>query len=73
MKIAFKNVGRQKRNWEAEINTDRPDEEVAMDIAKEVNKKGGLMSRDIDIDYTENWNGRIYAGFHKVGTFEEAA
>lgn len=72
MKIAFKNVGRQKRNWEAEINTDRPDEEVAMDIAKEVNKKGGLMSRDIDIDYTENWNGRIYAGFHKVGEFQGA-
>ena len=71
MKIQFTDVGRSKASWIAEIDTDQPDEGVLNEIALEVKEHGVLISRHIDITYTENWNGRIYAGFHKVGTFHE--
>lgn len=76
MKIKFTNVGRGKANWLEEIDTSQPEEQVCGEIAKSINKNGGLISNNVEIDYTENWNGRIYAGFHKVGTFgpeQEAA
>ena len=69
MKIQFKNVGRGKANWVAEIDTDRPDSEVADDIATEIMNNGRLMSQDVSGDWDDEFNGSIYAGFHKVGSF----
>ncbi len=74
MKIQFKDVGRHNTNWVAEIDTEQAEEDVCHQIAKSVLDNGRLMSRGIDVDYTESWKGNIYAGFRKVGTFapEEA-
>ena len=69
MKIQFKNVGRGKANWVAEIDTDRPDQEVADDLIYEIMKRGGLLSRNVSADYDFDYKGSIYAGFRKVGSF----
>jgi len=72
MKIAFKDVGRGKNCWAAEIDTSKPDEDVWAQIARQILNHGGLISRGVDFDYDEGYNGSIYAGFHKVGTFAPA-
>lgn len=72
MKIAFKDVGRGKNNWTAEIDTEQSNQGVADDLAHQIGKNGGLISRDVSADYDEEYNGKIYAGFHMVGTFGPA-
>lgn len=71
MNLKFSNVGRSKKTWTAEIDTDQPLPKIEDGILAEIKKHGGLMSRDIGIAYdTGFYCGNIYAGFHKVGTFE---
>ena len=73
MKIAFKDVGRSKVNWTAEIDTDKPLDDLEYELAYEVFKTGGLVSRGISVSINDDFSGDIYAGFHKVGTFSVEA
>ena len=76
MKIQFKNVGRGKSRWTADIDTSGSAEEIWSAIMSEVKAHGQLMSNEIDVSWNTDFTGKIYAGFHKVGEFapaEEAA
>jgi hypothetical protein len=73
MKIAFKDVGRGKANWTAEIDTTKPADDVHLNFLMEVDRNGGLISRGIEVSYDDEFNGKIYAGFHMVGTFAPEA
>lgn len=73
MKIAFKDVGRGKRNWTAEIDTTQDREDVSYDLASEVLKSGALLSRGIEVSLSDDKSeGTVFAGFRPVGTFAPA-
>ena len=57
--VIFKEVGRRNDSWSAQTN------EITYDFMFGQVKKHGVMSSDIDFI-----NGRIYAGFHCIGTYE---
>lgn len=63
--IHFLNVGRNKATWDVQMR------EVSEDaIIKAVRKKGCLMSRDIDVELSDDFSmGNVYAGCRCVGTF----
>jgi len=71
MKIQFTDVGRHKRNWIAEIDISKPDDDVHLNILMEIDRNGGLISRGIDAEYDHDYNGTVFAGFRAVGTFHE--
>lgn len=69
MIIEFRNVGRGKRTWRAEL-PDTPAAYLPSRILREVQKNGGLASRVIDIEHDEHMNGTILVGgFRPVGEF----
>ena len=63
-KVYFKNVGRNNASWCAECD------ELNYDwLCSQV--KPHVMSRDLDFELTDGETvGKIYAGFHNIGTFE---
>ena len=65
MKLRFIDVGRSKKTREADVPLD--------DVTIEIRKKGGLMSREISVDWDpEKREGTIYVGgWRPVGTFKE--
>lgn len=65
--VKFKNVGRNKRFWESQMNALS---ESA--IAREVKKHGQLSSRGIDIDLSDDQKtGTVFVGgFRPVGDIE---
>lgn len=66
MIIHFKNVGRNKRSWDAECK------ELDYDwFYSQVKRNAIVMSTDLDflLNDTET-GGTICAGFHDIGTFE---
>lgn len=68
--IAFKNVGRGKKSWTAEIDTTQHPDVVGHDLYLQVRANGGLASRNVEVIYDEEtFEGSIAAGFHQVGTF----
>ena len=65
-KVQFIKVGRGKRTWTSEMQKVTPNL-----LADEVARSGALMSRDIEVEWDiDTMKGKIYAGFHSVGTFE---
>jgi hypothetical protein len=64
MKILFKNVGRGKFTWEADVKTF-----TESALVRAIKKKKALMSNDIDV--VENPSGGsgiiVVGGFHNVG------
>lgn len=61
-RVKFINVGREKKNWEAECEGDL----TYQWLFGQVKKQRALVSNDIDF-YKD---GRITAGFRTVGRFE---
>jgi len=70
-KIAFVGVGRGKHSWVAEINTNNHPDVVGHDLYLQVRKHGGLMSREVEVEYDEEtFAGRVLVGgYRPVGTF----
>jgi len=68
MKIEFKDVGRDKKSWTA--NVSKLDH---ASLYRAVKKAGALRSRDVDfgMEMTDGW-GRIFAGFQCVGSWRIA-
>lgn len=63
--IEFLNVGRDRKNWTANVND--PSESK---IIEAIRAGRALMSRDISITYEPDDNlGTIYAGVRPVGNF----
>lgn len=63
--VAFKDVGRTKKNWSESLKQ-QPTEAI---LQRLVRKSGALMSRDIVCEFTDDANGTVYAGIRPVGTF----
>ena len=66
MTINFRNVGRENKNWDAEV-TDLHDGT----LTSEIRRNGALRSQGIDYAWNnEGTGGAIYVGvFRKVGDF----
>jgi hypothetical protein len=66
MKIHFKQVGRNKRNWTVENKN--PSESW---LAKEAKRGGSLMSSDVDVEMNDDGSAGvvIVGGFREVGQF----
>lgn len=69
MKIRFKDVGRHKMSWTAEIEAGLSEEDLATALCMSVEKNGRLMSRGIGVSYDDDLQGTVLAGFRPVGTF----
>lgn len=67
MKIQFKEVGRNKKTWTAEVN-----ELSESALLREIKKSGALMSRGVDVvlDDGDTSGLIIVGGWRTVGTFE---
>jgi hypothetical protein len=64
--VEFRNVGRGKRTWIANL----PNLSDAA-LYREVSKSGALANQGIDFDVSEDGSGTIYVGgFRPVGTFQ---
>lgn len=64
MKVNFINVGRNHKNWTAEMSSINYDS-----LRKQV--KNAVLSKNPDFEYDEETGkGEIYAGWNCVGTFE---
>ena len=71
MIVKFKNVGRNSASWDAECSEK---EWTYGWFCSQVRSHARVMSRDIEIDYTNDENGKpekgvIFAGFHDIGEF----
>lgn len=71
MIVKFKNVGRNSVSWDAECSEKEWTYEW---FCSQVRSHARVMSRDIEIDYTNGENGKpekgvIFAGFHDIGEF----
>lgn len=68
MIVKFVNVGRMKKNWQAET------EKLSFGwLYQQVRRNGQLISREIDIEVDEDGKGIIYAGMRSVGQIEVTA
>ena len=73
VRVAFENIGRDKKSWQAEVAED-PSYPGTPDLDAVVNalrKGGALMSRDIDVSCADESgkHGYCYAGMHSVGAW----
>ena len=71
MKIMFRDVGRDKASWAAEIKkeTFEDDEQFYEWLTREV-RQHGIRSHDIDYVLNEDeTQGKLYAGFRCIGEF----
>jgi hypothetical protein len=75
MNIEFRNVGRGKRTWTAEISEEGGEHYICERLLREIKKSKALGSRGIDIQYDPGtWDGEILVGgFRPVGTFRVAS
>ena len=66
MKIHFRNVGREKKSWTAEVGDLHDDT-----LIREIRREGALMSQGIDFAWNnEGTGGGIFVGiFRKVGDY----
>ena len=65
MKVLFKDVGRGKQTWIADLRSIERG-----DLLRSVRSHSALKSREIDFDLTDEANGVILVGgFRAVGTF----
>ena len=66
MQIHFRNVGRDKKCWSAEVSDLHDDT-----LIREIRREGALMSRGIDFAWNDSGTGgAIFVGiFRKVGDY----